>query len=104
MKTFTCLIAMVLIMTVMVDQSRGHSCDSTFFSSLVQLIPCRRAVSPFSPTLPSMACCNAVKALGQPCLCVLVKGPSVSGVDRGMTLQLPEKCSTNFDPCELTRK
>ncbi|KAL2924744.1 Protein LIM1 [Bienertia sinuspersici] len=78
---------------------QGHSCSSTFFSALVQLIPCRTAVSPFSPIPPSEACCNAIRILGQPCLCVLVNGPPISGVDRSMALQLPDKCATKFDPC-----
>ncbi|CAL9003878.1 unnamed protein product [Prunus brigantina] len=79
----------------------GTMCASTFFSSIVQLIPCRAAVVPFSPILPSETCCNALKALGQPCLCVLVNGPSISGVDRTMAMQLPEKCTINFEPCTL---
>lgn len=75
------------------------TCTSTFFSALIRLIPCRAAVAPFSPIPPSEACCNSVRALGQPCLCVLVNGPPISGVDRNMALQLPEKCTTNFAPC-----
>ncbi|XP_061368655.1 protein LIM2 [Gastrolobium bilobum] len=83
----------------LVAQGQTTPCASTFFSALVQLIPCRTAVAPFSPLPPSEACCNALKALGQPCLCVLVNGPPISGVDRNMALQLPEKCTTQFEPC-----
>ncbi|EXB93782.1 hypothetical protein L484_010921 [Morus notabilis] len=75
------------------------TCTSTFFSALIRLIPCRAAVAPFSPIPPSEACCNSVKALGQPCLCILINGPPISGVDRNMALQLPEKCTANFEPC-----
>ncbi|KAL5549766.1 hypothetical protein UlMin_004997 [Ulmus minor] len=75
------------------------ACASTFFSALVQLIPCRAAVAPFSPIPPSEACCDSLKALGQPCLCVLVNGPPISGVDRNMAMQLPDKCTSNFEPC-----
>lgn len=96
------MVAFVLV--GMVRQGQGHSCGSTFFSSLVQLIPCRAAVSPFSPIPPSETCCNAVKTLGQPCLCVLVNGPPISGVDRSMALQLPDKCAISFNPCELSRR
>ncbi|KNA17753.1 hypothetical protein SOVF_077190 [Spinacia oleracea] len=64
---------------------------NTFFSELVRLIPCRASVSPFSLIPPTQTCCNAIKTLGHPCLCVL--GPPISGVDRSMTLQLPEKCA-----------
>ncbi|PON52823.1 Bifunctional inhibitor/plant lipid transfer protein/seed storage helical domain containing protein [Parasponia andersonii] len=82
------------------QQGPVPTCASTFFSALIQLIPCRAAVAPFSPIPPSEACCNSLKALGQPCLCVLVNGPPISGVDRNMALQLPEKCTANFEPCE----
>ena len=75
------------------------TCTSTFFSALIRLIPCRAAVAPFSPIPPSEACCNSVRALGQPCLCILINGPPISGVDRNMALQLPDKCTANFAPC-----
>ncbi|KAF2319434.1 hypothetical protein GH714_015797 [Hevea brasiliensis] len=64
--------------------------------------PPMAAVAPYSPIPPSDACCNAVKSLGQPCLCVLVNGPPISGVDRNMALQLPDKCTANFEPCILS--
>ncbi|RZB97024.1 hypothetical protein D0Y65_020628 [Glycine soja] len=85
-------------MAGLVAQVQSNPCTSTFFSALVQLIPCRAAVAPFSPIPPNDACCNALKGLGQPCLCVLVNGPPISGVDRNMASQLPEKCTANFDP------
>ncbi|XP_057978717.1 protein LIM1 [Malania oleifera] len=91
----------MLVMAGLVEHGMSHTCASTFFSALVQLIPCRAAVAPFSPIPPSEACCNAVKNLGQPCLCVLVNGPPISGVDRNMAIQLPEKCTANFEPCEI---
>ncbi|KAJ7949129.1 Protease inhibitor/seed storage/lipid transfer protein family protein [Quillaja saponaria] len=97
------LLMCLLIMTAMVDQGQGTTCQSTFFSALVQLIPCRVSVAPFSPIPPSETCCNALKALGQPCLCVLVNGPPISGVDRNMALQLPEKCTANFEPCDIMK-
>ncbi|CAL2236905.1 unnamed protein product [Prunus armeniaca] len=95
------VLVVMLVLTGLVDQGEGTMCASTFFSSIVQLIPCRAAVVPFSPIPPSETCCNALKALGQPCLCVLVNGPSISGVDRTMAMQLPEKCTINFEPCTL---
>ncbi|XP_010555722.1 PREDICTED: uncharacterized protein LOC104825138 [Tarenaya hassleriana] len=76
-------------------------CSRTFFSALVQLIPCRAAVAPFSPVPPTEACCSAVVTLGRPCLCLLANGPPLSGIDRSMALQLPQRCSTNFPPCEV---
>ncbi|KAG4950589.1 hypothetical protein JHK85_044496 [Glycine max] len=85
-------------MAGLVAQVQSSPCTSTFFSALVQLIPCRAAVAPFSPIPPSDSCCNALKALGQPCLCVLVNGPPISGVDRNMASQLPDKCTANFEP------
>ncbi|XP_059441305.1 protein LIM1 [Corylus avellana] len=94
------LLVFMLFMTGLVEQGKGTTCPSTFFSALVQLIPCRAAVAPFSPLPPSEACCNALRTLGQPCLCVLVNGPPISGVDRNMALQLPEKCTANFEPCK----
>ncbi|XP_014499461.2 protein LIM2 [Vigna radiata var. radiata] len=93
-------VTLVMMMVGLVGQVESSSCTSTFFSSLVQLIPCRAAVAPFSSIPPSDACCNALRALGQPCLCVLVNGPPISGVDRNMASQLPNKCTTNFQPCE----
>ncbi|KAI4303902.1 hypothetical protein MLD38_039484 [Melastoma candidum] len=102
------VVAMILVLAVaaslaVCQGSEGVTCGSTFFSSLVQLIPCRAAVSPFSPIPPSDACCNAVKSLGQPCLCILVNGPPISGVDRNMALLLPEKCAANFEPCDIMK-
>ncbi|KAK6928692.1 Bifunctional inhibitor/plant lipid transfer protein/seed storage helical domain [Dillenia turbinata] len=91
----------MLVIGSIVEQGKGNSCGSTFFAALVQLIPCRAAVAPFGPIPPSEACCAAVRTLGQPCLCVLVKGPPISGVDRTMARQLPDKCTANFDPCEF---
>ncbi|XP_038723704.1 protein M7-like [Tripterygium wilfordii] len=97
------LLVFLLVMTCYVERGRGTACTSTFFSALVQLIPCRAAVAPFSPIPPSETCCNAVKTLGQPCLCVLVNGPPITGVDRNMALQLPDKCTANFEPCEIMK-
>ncbi|XP_057451878.1 putative lipid-transfer protein DIR1 [Lotus japonicus] len=91
------ILASITLVAIQVESS--GSCSSTFFSALVQLIPCRAAVAPFSPIPPNEACCNALKSLGQPCLCVLVNGPPISGVDRNMASLLPEKCTTSFDPC-----
>ena len=92
------LLLVLLGITSLVAQGENTPCTSTFFSALVQLLPCRTAIAPFSPIPPTEACCNAVKALGQPCLCFLVNGPPISGVDRNMALQLPEKCTANFEP------
>ncbi|CAH9127980.1 unnamed protein product [Cuscuta epithymum] len=95
------LVMVVVVTANLVQESKGNSCGATFFSALVQLIPCRAAVAPYSPVPPGEACCAAIKALGQPCLCVLVNGPPISGVDRNMAMQLPDKCTANFEPCEL---
>lgn len=100
MKALLPLLIFVLLLTGGVKQGEGHACSNTFFSALVQMIPCRASVAPFSPIPPSQACCDAVKSLGQACLCVLINGPPISGVDRNMALQLPAKCTVNFDPCE----
>ncbi|XP_028059593.1 putative lipid-transfer protein DIR1, partial [Camellia sinensis] len=97
---FTIMLLFVVVMVGLVEQGKGQNCGSTFFSALVQLIPCRAAVAPFSPIPPSEACCTAIKSLGQPCLCVLINGPPITGVDRNMALQLPEKCVANFEPCK----
>ncbi|KAL2536761.1 Bifunctional inhibitor/lipid-transfer protein/seed storage 2S albumin superfamily protein [Forsythia ovata] len=103
MKLSTLVFVMVFMAAgVLVQESNGHPCGSTFFSALVQLIPCRAAVAPFSPIPPSDACCAAIRTLGQPCLCVLVNGPPITGVDRSMAMQLPDKCTANFEPCKLS--
>ncbi|KAL6954934.1 hypothetical protein U1Q18_045340 [Sarracenia purpurea var. burkii] len=95
--------AVVLLLTVVaaglaVGGKGQTTCGSTFFSALVHLIPCRAAVTPFSPIPPSDSCCSAIRTLGQPCLCVLVNGPPITGVNRNMAMQLPDKCSANFEP------
>ncbi|KAL3719186.1 hypothetical protein ACJRO7_004183 [Eucalyptus globulus] len=103
-QSITLAIFMLMLVTAsVVQKGEGLTCGSTFFSAMVQLIPCRAAVAPFSSIPPSEACCNAIKALGQPCLCVLVNGPPISGVDRTMALQLPEKCTANFEPCDMMK-
>ncbi|MED6171810.1 hypothetical protein PIB30_044228 [Stylosanthes scabra] len=95
----------LVLFCIIILGTKGQStpCTSTFFSALVQLLPCRTAVAPFSRIPPTDACCNAVMALGQPCLCLLVNGPPISGVDRSMALQLPDKCTTNFEPCDIMK-
>ncbi|XP_008787368.1 protein LIM2 [Phoenix dactylifera] len=92
-------LVMLLLAAGLAGEAAGQVCTSTFFSALLQLTPCRPAVTPFSPAPPSEACCNAVKTLGQPCLCQLVNGPPITGVDRNMAMQLPGKCTVNFEPC-----
>ncbi|KAM0050245.1 putative lipid-transfer protein DIR1 [Helianthus debilis subsp. tardiflorus] len=94
------LLAIVVVIGLSVQGTMAHPCGKHIFSALVQLLPCRASVAPFSPIPPNEACCNAVRVLGQPCLCVLVNGsPPISGVDRSLAMQLPEKCSVNFEPC-----
>ncbi|KAL8028523.1 hypothetical protein ABFX02_14G166300 [Erythranthe guttata] len=101
--TLPLLMLVLVISSMAVQDSIGHPCGSTFFSALVQLIPCKAAVAPFSPTPPTEACCASIKALGQPCLCVLVTGPPIAGVDRTMAMQLPVKCTADFEPCEMAK-
>ncbi|KAI9116331.1 hypothetical protein K1719_012498 [Acacia pycnantha] len=101
-KAFSIMLVL-LIVRALGTQGQTSQCTRTFFSALVQLIPCRLSMAPFSPIPPSQACCVALKALGQPCLCVLVNGPPISGVDRNMALQLPEKCTANFEPCDIMK-
>ncbi|KAL8260239.1 hypothetical protein R6Q59_028192 [Mikania micrantha] len=96
------IIVVMLVLGLMMQGSTGFPCGTTFFSALVQLIPCRASVAPFSPIPPNEACCTALRILGQPCLCVLVNGPPISGVDRGLAMQLPDKCNTNFGPCTFS--
>ncbi|XP_010515661.1 PREDICTED: uncharacterized protein LOC104791462 [Camelina sativa] len=85
----------------MLPEEEVGGCSRTFFSALVQLIPCRAAVAPFSPIPPTETCCSAVVTLGRPCLCLLANGPPLSGIDRSMALQLPQRCSANFPPCDV---
>ncbi|XP_058073521.1 protein M7 [Magnolia sinica] len=100
MKAAIWLVVLVF-MASMVQHGVGQGCPRTFFGALVQMIPCRPSVAPFIPIPPSEPCCNALRMLGQPCLCVLVNGPPISGVDRNMAMQLPAKCSVNFEPCDI---
>lgn len=85
----------------MLPEGEVGGCSRTFFSAIVQLIPCRAAVAPFSPIPPTESCCSAVVTLGRPCLCLLANGPPLSGIDRTMALQLPQRCSANFPPCDI---
>ncbi|CAM8962014.1 unnamed protein product [Rhodiola kirilowii] len=94
-------LAIAFLLAVMVYHTGANICGRSYFSALVQMIPCRSAVTPFSPPPPTEACCQAIIALGQPCLCVLINGPPISGVDRNMSLQLPDKCLANFEPCAM---
>ncbi|VFR02366.1 unnamed protein product [Cuscuta campestris] len=90
------------LMGSLVQETQGAPpCGSTFVSAIVQLLPCRPAVSSFRPFPPSEACCAALRSLGQPCLCSILSGPPIVGVDRNMALQLPDKCTANFEPCEM---
>ncbi|EOA25158.1 hypothetical protein CARUB_v10018469mg [Capsella rubella] len=121
MRAMRAGLAMVLLMTItvltivtaqqeelqqpppppMLPEEEVKGCSRTFFSALVQLIPCRAAVAPFSPIPPTETCCSAVVTLGRPCLCLLANGPPLSGIDRSMALQLPQRCSANFPPCDV---
>ncbi|CAN6977121.1 unnamed protein product [Brassica rapa subsp. trilocularis] len=119
MKAMRLGLAMALLMTItvltivtaqledqqppppMLPEEEVGGCSRTFFSALVQLIPCRAAVAPFSPIPPTQSCCSAVVTLGRPCLCLLANGPPLSGIDRSMALQLPQRCSANFPPCDI---
>ncbi|KAE8671362.1 clustered mitochondria protein-like isoform X2 [Hibiscus syriacus] len=81
--------------------SRVQLQGSAFYD--VDVGPYRAAVPPFSLIPPSGNCCNAIKALGQPCLYVLVNGPPITSVDRNMAFQLPQKYSANFEPCDAMK-
>lgn len=97
------LLVFVFVMGCHVQESNGQmSCGSSYFSMLVQLIPCRASVIPLIHMPPTEACCAAIKALGQPCLCALLNGPTISGVDRNMAVQLPDKCMAYFEPCKYS--
>ncbi|VAI89356.1 unnamed protein product [Triticum turgidum subsp. durum] len=61
------------------------------------MIPCKAAVAPFSPAPPTDECCRAVRELGQPCLCLLLAGPPISGADRRMLTRLPSICAATTD-------
>ncbi|XP_068643916.1 uncharacterized protein [Aristolochia californica] len=95
--------AMWLIFLVTLGEAQNpglsQACPDSYYSAIMQLLPCRQAVAPFSPLPPSEACCAVVKALGQPCLCSILNGPPMSGVDRTMAMLLPAKCAANFGPC-----
>jgi hypothetical protein len=69
-----------------------------YLSALLRLmIPCKAAVAPFSPTPPDDECCSAVRELGQPCLCMLLAGPLISGADRRILIRLPSTCAATYD-------
>ncbi|MQM21260.1 hypothetical protein Taro_054297 [Colocasia esculenta] len=96
-------LVVLLLAAGMAESAAGQRCATTFASALMQLAPCKPAVIPFSPLLPSEACCDALSALGQPCLCVLFSGPPISGVDRTKARDLPSKCALSFEPCKPLR-
>ncbi|CAA7050935.1 unnamed protein product [Microthlaspi erraticum] len=98
-QVLTVILLMVLVESGLVKVTMAHPCGRTFLSALIQLVPCRPSVAPFSTLSPNKLCCAAIRMLGQPCLCVLAKGPPISGVDRALALQIPGKCSANFPPC-----
>ncbi|KAJ4773253.1 hypothetical protein LUZ62_057510 [Rhynchospora pubera] len=84
-----------------VSLTMGQGCTSTIIGSVLQLMPCQPAVAAFAAELPSESCCAALTELGQPCLCMLINGPPIAGLDRSLALQLPAKCAANFDPCSI---
>jgi Probable lipid transfer len=98
-KLFNVLMT-VLLLSNFTGQTMGQVCTSTFVGSVLQLMPCRSAVAAFGAELPSESCCTALKVLGQPCLCMLINGPPIAGLDRSLAMQLPAKCAANFDPCK----
>ncbi|KAL1211968.1 hypothetical protein V5N11_023941 [Cardamine amara subsp. amara] len=98
-QVFTVILLIVLVQSSLIKETLGHPCGRTFLSALIQLVPCRPSVAPFSTLPPNELCCAAIKTLGQPCLCVLAKGPPIVSVDRTLALHLPGKCSANFPPC-----
>lgn len=74
------------------------SSSYNYLSALLRLmIPCKAAVAPFSPTPPAEECCWAVRELGQPCLCMLLAGPPISGADRRMLVRLPSTCAAIYN-------
>ncbi|ONK79038.1 uncharacterized protein A4U43_C01F2230 [Asparagus officinalis] len=75
------------------------SCPTVFYLVMLQFTPCSLAVAPFGPSPPSSACCKAIRSMGQACLCSLLNGPPLAGVDRNAALQLPSKCVLNYEPC-----
>ncbi|KAG2272450.1 hypothetical protein Bca52824_067005 [Brassica carinata] len=79
------ILLMVLVESGLVEEATAHPCGRTFLSALIQLVPCRPSVAPFSTLSPNELCCAAIKRLGQPCLCALSKGPPISGVDRTLS-------------------
>ena len=89
----------MIAMTCFVEQSKAKFCSNSLISTLVQLIPCKPSLSPFSPMPPSLLCCHALKTLGQPCLCAVLDAPPVSGIDYNVAMLLPQKCALNFHPC-----
>lgn len=92
-----CLLVVVVVFFAL--ESKGQICDSTFFGALMELMPCQQAVNPFAALPPSEACCAAIQALGQPCLCLVLNGPTLPYIDRTIAVQLPDQCSANFPPC-----
>ncbi|XP_020271440.1 putative lipid-transfer protein DIR1 [Asparagus officinalis] len=101
MKSGSASICLLILTWALILGLLGHPataqspCSTSFFSVLVQLMPCRPAVAQFSTVPPSEVCCNAVRSLGQDCLCALLNGPPITGVDRDSALQLPNKCNVN---------
>lgn len=77
----------------------ASACGSSSYNYLGALLrlmlPCKAAVAPFSPARPSDECCSAVRELGQPCFCLLLAGPPISGADRLMLSRLPEACDND---------
>ncbi|XP_010486304.1 PREDICTED: uncharacterized protein LOC104764467 [Camelina sativa] len=105
-QVFTVMLLMVFVQSGLVRETLGHPCGRTILSALIQLVPCRPSLAPFSTLRPNELCCAAIKTLGQPCLRVLAKGPPIVGVNRTLALHLPGKCSANFplfsvSPCQF---
>lgn len=89
----------ILAIASFLGQGKAKFCSNSLIYSLVQLLPCRPSLSPFHPIPPSPLCCNAIETLGQSCICALLDAPPVSGVDYNLAMSLPQKCASNFEPC-----
>ncbi|KAL9316894.1 hypothetical protein ACSQ67_013411 [Phaseolus vulgaris] len=68
--------------------------------SVTDLMTCKAAVTPPSPSEPSDECCSVVSKVDMDCICNYKNSPLLPslGIDPDLALQLPAKCKLDKTP------
>ncbi|KAL3689170.1 hypothetical protein R1sor_015479 [Riccia sorocarpa] len=79
---------------VMAQLSEGKNCPNNL---LLSLAPCASAVSGNRPSVPSGACCTAVRKADVDCVCqAYTRGQIPKSVNKNLVLGLVKKCKKSI--------